>query len=199
MAFYQRCVRGLMASWVLVLVVACTPQQAQFSAIDITGANYANAFELTDHNGQRRSLGDFKGKVTVVFFGYTHCPDVCPTTLSELVEVKQLLGAQGDQVQGIFITLDPERDTAEFLKNYVTHFDPSFVGLVPTLQELPDLAKSFKIYYKKVEGQTPTSYTLDHTAGSYVFDKQGRVRLFTRYGTGAKPLAQDIALLLKAQ
>jgi protein SCO1/2 len=192
--------RGLWTVALACVLLGCSQQQKpQFNAIDITGANYATGFELTDHNGNRRALTDFKGKITIVFFGYTHCPDVCPTTLSEVVQVKQLLGDQGSKVQSVFITLDPARDTPEFLKNYVTHFDDSFVGLIPTEQELPEVAKAFKIYYKKVDGPTPTSYTFDHTAGSYVFDAQGRVRLFTHYGTGAKPLAQDIALLLKEQ
>jgi protein SCO1/2 len=199
MMAFKRVSQWLVMLGVVLLAMACSQQKPQFNAIDITGANYATGFELIDHNGTRRSLADFKGKVSVVFFGYTHCPDVCPTTMSELVQVKRLLGSDADKVQGIFVTLDPERDTADFLKNYVTNFDPTFVGFIPSLQELPELAKSFKIYYKKVDGKTPTSYTLDHTAGSYVYDTQGRVRLFTRYGTGAQPLAQDIALLLKEQ
>jgi len=134
----------------------------------------------------------------VLFFGYTQCPDVCPATMSELAEVRRLLGADGDKLQGLFITIDPARDTPEVLKAYMANFDPGFLALIPEADKLPDLAKSFKIHYKKVEGKTPTSYTMDHSAGSYVYDTQGRVRLFTRYGSGAKALAGDIAQLLKS-
>jgi protein SCO1/2 len=178
-------------------LAACSPDKPSFSGIDITGADYANAFDLLDHNGQRRTLADFKGKVVVVFFGFTQCPDVCPTSMTELAKVKQQLGPDGDKLQGIFITVDPERDTAELLKAYMANFDPSFLALVPTMTELPELAKAFKIYYKKVEGKTPSSYTMDHSAGSYVFDPQGRVRLYARYGMGAPALATDIKALLK--
>ena len=176
---------------------ACGPDKLQFKSIDVTGADYANGFSLSDHNGVQRSLQDFKGKVVVVFFGFTQCPDVCPTALTELAEVKRKLGSQGDRLQGIFITVDPERDTEEVLKAYMANFDPSFVALRPTMAQLPEVAKSFKIYYKKSEGKTAGSYTMDHSAGSYVFDPEGRVRLYTRYGSGADALAADVALLLK--
>lgn len=170
--------------------------QAGFKAIDITGADYARDFDLPDANGQRRTLADFKGKVTVVFFGFTHCPDVCPTTLVELAEVKKALGPDGARVQGIFITLDPERDTPELLRPYVANFDPSFVALRGTAQETAALAKSFKIFYAKVPGKTEGNYTIDHTAASFVFDAKGRVRLYTRYGSGADALKSDLRLLL---
>ena len=176
---------------------ACHSERPQFKSVDITGADYANQLELPDTTGQVRHLSDFKGKAVAVFFGYTQCPDVCPTTLSELVEAKKLLGANGDKLQGVFVTLDPERDTAELLKNYVTNFDPSFVAFVPTLAQLPALGKDFKLYFQKVQGKTPGSYTLDHTAASYVYDPQGKLRLFVRYGSGAQALAQDVSLLLK--
>ena len=182
---------------VLLGLAACSPEQPQFKSIDVTGANYAQGFTLTDHNGQTRSLSDFKGKVVVLFFGYTQCPDVCPTSLSELTEVKRLLGADGDKLQGVFVTVDPARDTAEVLKAYMANFDPSFVAFVPTDDELAKVGKDFKIYYKKAEGKTPTSYTMDHSAFSYVYDTQGRLRLYSRYGSGAQVLAQDIKLLLK--
>ena len=181
----------------LFSLAACSPEQPQFKSIDVTGANYAQGFTLTDHNGQTRSLSDFKGKVVVLFFGYTQCPDVCPTSLSELTEVKRLLGADGDKLQGVFVTVDPARDTAELLKAYLANFDPSFVAFVPTDEELAKVGKDFKIYYKKAEGKTPTSYTMDHSAFSYVYDTQGRLRLYSRYGSGAQVLAQDIKLLLK--
>lgn len=176
----------------------CSDKAPSFVSIDITGADYARDFSLVDHNGKTRSLRDFAGKVVVVFFGYTQCPDVCPTSMSELAEIRKLLGADGDRLQGIFITVDPDRDTPEVLKAYMENFDPSFLALRPTSPEqLAQLAKDFKAYYKKVDGRTPTSYTMDHSAGSYVFDPQGRIRLFTRYGTGAPALAGDLRQLLK--
>jgi protein SCO1/2 len=170
--------------------------KASFKAVDITGAEYAKELNLTDADGQRRRLEDFKGKVTVVFFGFTQCPDVCPTTLLELAQVKKLLGADGQRVQGVFVTVDPERDTPELLKAYVSNFGADFIALRGTPEETAAAAKSFKIFYNKVPGKTATSYTIDHTAGSYVFDAQGRVRLFTRYGTGAEALASDLKILL---
>lgn len=170
-----------------------------FKSIDITGAEYAQELSLPDAEGKLRTLADFKGQVIVVFFGYVQCPDVCPTTLAELAEVKRLLGPDGARVQGIFVTVDPERDTAEMLKPYVASFDPGFVALRGTPAEVQAAAKQFKIFYSKVPGKTETSYTVDHTAGSYVFDTQGRVRLFTRYGSGAPALVHDIKLLLAEQ
>jgi protein SCO1/2 len=167
-----------------------------FKSIDITGAPYAQGFELTDPDGRRRTLAEFKGKVVVVFFGFTHCPDVCPTTLVELAGVKKQLGPDGERVQGVFVTVDPERDTPELLKAYVENFDKGFVALRGTPQETREVAKNFKVFYNKVPGKTDTSYTVDHTAGSYVFDAAGRIRLFTRYGTGAEALAHDLRILL---
>ena len=188
----------LLTSLALVLSLgACNEQKMSFHGVDITGADYAKNLNLTDQNGQARTLKDFAGKVVVVFFGYTQCPDVCPTTMQELTEVKRLLGPDGDKLQAVFVTVDPERDTPELLKAYVENFDPSFVALRPTVEQLPAVAKEFKIYYKRVEGKTPTSYTMDHSAGSYTFDPQGRIRLFNRYGSGAKVLAEDFKWLLK--
>jgi len=169
----------------------------QFKGIDLTGADYASSFSLADQNGQLRTLKDFAGKVVVVFFGYTQCPDVCPTTMAELAGIKQQLGPDGTRLQAIFITLDPERDTAELLKAYMGNFDPTFLALRPTLEQLPGLAKDFKIYYKKIDGKAAGSYTLDHSAGSYIYDPQGRLRLFSRYGSEAGALTSDIRLLLK--
>jgi protein SCO1/2 len=167
-----------------------------FKAIDITGAEYAQGFDLPDASGQRRTLADFKGKVTLVFFGFTQCPDVCPTTLLEIAEVKKALGAGGERVQGVFVTVDPERDTPEVLKAYVENFGAGFVALRGTMEETAAVAKAFKVYYAKVPGQSPGSYTMDHTAGAYVFDANGKVRLFTRYGTGAEALKHDLQILL---
>ena len=176
----------------------CMPDTPQFKSIDLTGADYAQGFSLADHNGQLRTLKDFAGKVVVVFFGFTQCPDVCPTSMAELAKVKQLLGPDGDKLQAIFITVDPERDTPEMLKAYMGNFDPTFLALRPTPEQLPQVAKDFKIYYKKVDGKTKGSYTMDHSAGSYIFDEKGRIRLYNRYGSGADVLASDIRLLIKS-
>ena len=181
----------------LMGLTACKDLKPSFKGVDITGADYAKELNLPDQNGQVRKLKDFSGKMVVVFFGYTQCPDVCPTTMQELAEVKSLLGPDGDKLQAVFVTVDPERDTPELLKAYVENFDASFVALRPTQEQLPVIAKEFKIYFKRVEGKTPTSYTMDHSAGSYTFDTQGKVRLFNRYGTGAQALASDFKLLLK--
>ena len=179
-----------------VLFSACSEKKVEFRGIDVTGAEYARDLPLTDHNGQQRSLKDFAGKVVVVFFGFTQCPDVCPTSMQELAEVKRSLGADGDRLQGIFVTVDPERDTAEMLKAYMGNFDPSFLALRGSPEQLAAVAKDFKIYYKKVEGKTDTSYTMDHSAGSYVYDPAGRLRVYHRYGSGAQALAADVATTL---
>ncbi|MDI1243940.1 MAG: SCO family protein [Rhodoferax sp.] len=180
------------------LFSACSPDAPHFTAIDITGADYAKDFALTDHNGQPRKLKDFEGKVVMMFFGYTQCPDVCPTSMLEMAQVKQMLGKDGARIQGLFVTVDPARDKPEMLKEYMAAFDPTFLALVPTPEHLPGLAKDFKVYYKKVDGPTPTSYTMDHTAGSYVYDPKGKLRLFTRYGTKPELTAADLRQLLAA-
>ena len=170
--------------------------KAAFKGVDITGADYAKELNLRDADGKPRSLADFKGKVVVVFFGYTQCPDVCPTTLAELAAARKLLGADGARVQGVFVTIDPERDTPAVLKAYVGSFGDDFVALSGSADEIKAAARQFKVFYAKVPGKTDTSYTMDHTAGSYVFDAGGRVRLFTRYGAGAEALAADLKRLL---
>jgi len=167
-----------------------------FKGVDLTGAEYARTLNLPDQDGHPRTLGDFKGKVLVVFFGYTQCPDVCPTTMAELAQVKKSLGADGERVQGIFVTVDPERDTPDLLKAYLRGFDPSFVALRGSEEQTKAAAKEFKIYYAKVPGKAEGSYTMDHTAASFIFDTQGRVRVFSRYGAGAQALADDIKVLL---
>ena len=193
----QVLVAALSAVSVLGLI-ACDPNKPQFVSIDITGAEYARGFQLPDQNGQMRSLEEFKGKVVAVFFGYTQCPDVCPTTLTEWVEIKRQLGADGDRLQGIFITVDPARDTPEVLKAYMGNFDPSFLALIPGSPEaLAQVAKEYKIIYKKVDGKTPGSYTMDHSAGSYLYDPQGRLRLYSRYGNRVDGLVTDIKQLLR--
>ncbi len=196
---HKRQVLGLLATLALSGLMACSPDKPAFKGVDITGAEYAKDFALPDQNGQARTLKDFAGKVVVVFFGYTQCPDVCPTTMQELQQVKSLLGSDGDKLQAIFVTVDPERDTPELLKAYTANFDPSFLALHPSPEQLQALLKDFKIYAKKVEGKTATSYTMDHSAQSYVYDPQGRLRLYSRYGSGVQSLVDDIRLLLKGQ
>ena len=169
-----------------------------FRGADITGAEYARTLALPDVSGQPRTLADFKGKVTVVFFGYTQCPDVCPTTMAELAQVKKSLGADGDKLQGIFVTIDPERDTPEILKSYMASFDPSFVALRGTLEQTKAAAQEFKVFFAKVPGKVEGSYTMDHTAGAFILDGKGNARLFERYGGGADALASDIKALMVA-
>ena len=192
----QRLALAAVSCGALGLLAACADDKPRFSSIDLTGADYARDFSLTDHNGQARTIKDFSGKVVVLFFGFTQCPDACPSTLAELVEIKKMLGPQGDRLQGLFVTLDPERDTPEVLKAYIGNFDPGFLALYTSLDKLPTLAKDYKVFYKKAEGKTPTSYSLDHSAGSYVYDTKGRLRLYTRHGSDAAALAADIRLLL---
>jgi protein SCO1/2 len=175
---------------------ADAPPKASFNAVDMTGADYARDFALADADGRTRTLADFKGKVVVLFFGYAQCPDVCPTTMTEMAQVRQQLGADGDRLQVIFVTVDPERDTPAVMKAYTGAFDPSFVALIPTPEQLAAMAKDFKFYYKKVDGSTPTSYTVDHSAASYVYDTQGRLRLYARYGAGVAPMVADVKTLI---
>jgi protein SCO1/2 len=175
---------------------AASKPDVVFKGADITGADYAKTLSLPDSTGKDRTLADFNGKVTVVFFGYTQCPDVCPTTMAELAQVKKALGADGDKLQGVFVTIDPERDTPEILKSYVTNFDPSFVALRGSLDQTKEAAKQFKIFYEKVPGKTPGSYTMDHSAGSFVLDTKGQPRLFERYGQDADSLTADVKALL---
>jgi len=179
---------------VVVFLAACSPPT--FNNVDVTGADFARDFSLTDHTGTRRTLTDYRGKVVAVFFGYTQCPDVCPTTLSDLAQVRKKLDANADKFQVIFITVDPERDSREVLAQYAPGFDPSFVGLYGTSDEIAKTAKEFKVFYQKSPGKTPTSYTIDHTAGSYVFDRDGRVRLFLKHGVGIEPIVADLKKLL---
>jgi protein SCO1 len=190
--------RTLLCAAALALV-ACgqaNPDAPAFKAVDITGADYAQTLSLPDADGRVRTLDEFRGKVLVVFFGYTQCPDVCPTTLAELAAVKQQLGPEGADVQGIFVTIDPARDTPAVLKSYVGSFGGDFVALRGDEEQTKAAAKAFKVFYAKVPGSTESTYTMDHTAASYVFDRQGKVRLFTRYGSGAEALVHDLKILL---
>ena len=188
--------RLFLASAATVLLAACSPAPAEFKGIDLTGAEYARGFKMKDAEGRVRTLDEFKGKVVVVFFGYTQCPDVCPTTMAELAQVKKQLGADGDKLQGVFITVDPERDTPELLKAYLAAFDTSFVALRGDADETRAVTKEFKVFYAKVPGKEPGSYSMDHWAGSYIFDPQGRIRLVEKYGLGPQVLSEDIRQLL---
>lgn len=182
---------------IALVLTGCHGDKPAFESTDVTGADFGKTFALTDQNGKQKSLQDFRGQVVVVFFGYAHCPDVCPTTLAELAGAIRKLGAAGDRVQVVLVTVDPERDTQEILGKYVTAFNPKFVGLRGNAEETAKVAKEFKVIYQKVEGQKPENYTMDHSAGSYVFDTNGRLRLYVRYGAGAEVFAHDIDLLLK--
>ena len=179
------------------IVAGCHSGQPSFQSTDITGADFGKAFALTDHNGKPRTLEDFRGQVVVMFFGFTHCPDVCPTTLAELAVAVKKLGPSGEKVQVLLVTVDPERDTAELLAKYVTAFNPKFLGLRGSADETARVAKEFKVIYQKVAGPRPDNYSMDHSAGSYIFDRQGRLRLYVGYGRGADVFAHDIDLLLK--
>lgn len=190
--------RKFLIAAMAIFLVACSPKP-EFKNIDITGSTaFGKDFSLLDPDGNTRTLADFKGKVVVMFFGYTQCPDICPTTLTEMQQVMTLLGPQSDKVQVLFVTVDPERDTAAILKQYVPSFDPRFLGLRPADEvALEKVTKDFKIYYKKVPGKSPGSYTMDHMAGSYAFDREGRLRLYIKHAQGPETLAQDLKELMK--
>jgi protein SCO1/2 len=179
----------------MLLVTACS-QPAHFNSTDLTGSTIGTDFSLPDQTGKLRRLSDFKGKVAIVFFGYTQCPDVCPTTLSTLREVMTQLGPQAERVQVLFVTLDPERDTPELLAQYVPSFHPAFLGLRGDLAATETTAQAFKVFYKKQPGATPVAYSIDHSTGSYVYDPQGRLRLYVKYGDTAEHMTGDIRQLL---
>jgi len=192
--FLRRCCIAVF----FIALAACSPKH-DFKNIDITGSTaFGKEFSLLDPDGNVKTLADFKGKVVVMFFGYTQCPDICPTTLTEMQQVMTLLGPQSDKVQVLFVTVDPQRDTAAILKQYVPAFDSRFLGLRPVDDAaLEKVAKDFKIYYKKAPGNSPGSYTMDHTAGSYAFDPEGRLRLYIKHAQGPETLAHDLKELLK--
>lgn len=181
----------------LGLLTACQPQQsAQFVAQDITGADFKQSMSLTDHNGQQRTLADFKGKIVAMFFGYTHCPDVCPTTMMDLKQTMKLLGDKADDVQVLFVTLDPERDTKEVLAQFVPTFDERFLGLTGSENEIEATKIMFKIFASKVQNDGHSGYTIDHSAGMYLYDKQNKIRLYVPYGQKPAEIASDIQQLL---
>jgi protein SCO1/2 len=179
-------------------LVGCGSDAPRFMASDVTGASFGRDFSLVDHAGKPRTLADFRGKAVVIFFGYTQCPDVCPTTLAALAQAQKELGQDAAKVQVLFVTVDPDRDTAELLSNYVTAFDPTFLGLRGDADATARTAKEFKILYQKQPGRTAESYTVDHSAGSFVFDPQGRLRLYVGNGQGADVFAHDLRQLLRA-
>ena len=181
---------------VLALLLAGCDSQPKFGNTDISAAGYATDFALTDHNGKPRTMADFRGKAVVIFFGYTQCPDICPTTMTGMAEAMKLLGADADKVQVLFVTVDPERDTPQLLAQYVPVFNPGFLGLYADAQTTAKTAQAFRIFYKKQPGSTPTTYTVDHTAGSYVYDPQGRLRLYIKHGEKPEVIAKDLKLLV---
>ena len=199
----KRLLTLLLLAAMAVLAAGCDKlanKPAAFNNVDVTGLDYAKGFSLVDHNGKPRTLQDFRGKLVVLFFGYTQCPDVCPTTMAEMAAVLKELGPAASDVQVLFVTLDPERDTQELLASYVPAFDKRFLGLRGDLEATARTAKEFKVFFSKVPGtgseNSAGSYTIDHTAGSYVFDREGKVRLFLRHGQGPAPIAHDLRQLL---
>ena len=181
-----------------LLLAACDPTKTPtpFVGTDMTGADFANAFTLTDHTGKPRKMDDFKGKVVALFFGFTHCPDVCPTTMVDLKQTMKLLGDKSSQVQVLFVTLDPERDTQAVLAKFVPYFDARFIGLRGNAQQTADTLKNFKVFYAKVPGKSESDYGIDHSAGMYVFDKTGKIRLYMGYGQKPAEMVSDISKLL---
>ncbi|MBY0240150.1 MAG: SCO family protein [Burkholderiaceae bacterium] len=188
---------GVSAALALSLA-ACDkgPDKLQFQNTDLTGLSYAEKLSLTDHTGKPVTLDTYKGKVLAIFFGFTQCPEVCPTTLANMANVMQQLGPQADQVQVLFVTLDPERDTQELLQQYVPGFDQRFVGLRGTPEQVAAAAKEFKVIYNKVPGKTADSYTIEHTAATFVFDKNGKIRLYVRDKQDPATIVHDLKLLL---
>lgn len=193
----QKAFQSLFLLIFVSLVAACQPQQnSQFVGQNITGTDFKQTLQLTDHHGQQRTLADFKGKVVAMFFGYTHCPDVCPTTMADLKKAMKILGDQAKDVQVLFITLDPERDTQAVLASFVPAFDPSFLGLTGSVAEIEATKAVFKIFSSKVKNEGHSAYTIDHSAGMYIYDKENHIRLYVPYGQKAADIASDIKQLL---
>jgi protein SCO1/2 len=191
----SRLQRSLAIALGALLLAACN-QQTGFQGSDVTGAKFGRDFHLTDHTGKARSLADFRGKVVVIFFGYTQCPEECPTTLSRLAAAMQQLGPDASRVQVLLVTVDPERDTREVLSQYVPAFNPNFLGLYGDTAATADVAKEFKIIYQKQPGPTPSTYSMDHSTGTFIFDREGRLRVYESYAQGPDALAHDIRALL---
>lgn len=180
------------------LLAACSPP-AKFNATELSGIDWGKDFALTDHNGTPRRLADFKGRAVLLFFGYTQCPDVCPTNMSNMRELMAKLGPDAGRVQVLFVTVDPERDTPQLLAQYVPAFHPSFLGLYGDAAATAATAREFKIFYNKQPGSAAGNYTVDHTAGTYLFDPRGRLRLYVRHGETPERMAQDIKRLLAGE
>jgi protein SCO1/2 len=185
------------AALAVVLIAGCSPDGPKFQASDVTGASFGRDFALQDHTGKPRTLADYRGKAVAIFFGYTQCPDACPTTLSALAEAMKKLGPDADRVQVLFVTVDPARDTSELLSHYVPAFDPRFVGLYGNAEATERVAKEFKIIYQKQPGATPATYTVDHSTGTYLFDPQGRLRVYVSHGQTPDVFAHDLRELLR--
>ena len=188
--------RALAATLLALFIAACGPATPQFQLTDVTGASFGRELNLTDHNGKPRTLADFRGKVVTVFFGFTHCPDVCPTTLAAMAQVMKELGPDANKLQVLFVTVDPDRDTRQVLAQYVPAFHPSFLGLYGDAEATARAAKEFKIYYHKQAGKGG-SYNVDHSAGTYILDREGRLRLYAQYGQDTSAILHDVRLLLQ--
>ncbi len=192
-----RRIAAFVAVALAALTLGCSPDAPRFKASDVTGASFGRDFALTDATGKPRTLADFRGKAVVMFFGYTQCPDVCPTTLAALAEAMKQLGPDADRVQVLFVTIDPARDTPALLAQYVPAFDPRFLGLFGDDEATQKVAREFRIIYQKQPGSTPDTYTMDHSAGTFVFDPQGRLRLFVNHGQGPDVLVHDLREILR--
>lgn len=193
-SLFQRLAAGVL----LGALLACTPDPAPltFKATDISGASFGQPFTLTGQDGRPHALGDYRGKAVALFFGYTHCPDICPTTMLEYQQVMKLLGKEADRVQVLFVSLDPQRDTPPVLAGYVPFFDKRFMGLTGTPAQIDKVAASFKVVAQR-QPRADGSYTVDHSAGSYLFDREGQLRVYVPYGTPARDVAHDLQQLLR--
>ena len=200
-ALRSRLLAAALVGAALLGLAGCTGSEpaAKFHTLDISGVDYAKGFSMPDAHGQQRSLADFAGKVVFVYFGFAQCPDICPTTMLEMAEVKKLLGEDGDKLQIVFVTVDPERDTPEVMRAYMESFDPQAVALVGNAEQIAAMARDFKVFYEKKPGSTPDTYTIDHSASGYMYDPQGRLRLYVRYGTPVDQIAADVRQLLKGR
>lgn len=199
MTIFSKARTLLLAVLAMLFMASCSDKATTFHTIDVTGKDYAQSFSMPDTSGKMRTLADFKGKIVYVFFGYAQCPDVCPTTMVEMAEVKKQLGKDADKLQLVFVTVDPERDTPEIMQAYITAFDPQGVALVGSLEQLAAMASEYKVFYRKVGGTGQNDYTMDHSAGGYIYDTTGKLRLYAKYGTPVDDLTSDIRKLLQGK